>query len=149
MQLSTKARYAVRALIELVPYYGQGPLMLKEIARRQDISDKYLEQLMSPLRNRDIVYTVRGNRGGYMLSKKPADINLFEVIQAVEGSLAPVPCVEKNSVCEKTDVCATREVWCELNDKIKNTLENTTLDDLAERQREMQPSSSGQIDYVI
>lgn len=149
MQLSTKARYAVRALIELTLFYGQGPIMLREIARRQNISDKYLEQLMSPLRTRDIVYTVRGNRGGYMLSREPGNINLYEVIQSVEGSLAPVPCVEKTDVCDKIDICATREVWCELNDKIKETLENTTLVELAEKQKHKQPDKAKNIDYII
>ncbi len=149
MQFSTKARYALRALVELSLHYGQGPYMLKEIARRQNISDKYLEQLMAPLRNRDIVQTLRGNRGGYMLSRSPEKITALEAVQAVEGSLAPVPCVDKEEICKRSEICATRELWCKLNENMVEVLSNTTLEDLAQRQREKQQNSGGYPHYVI
>ena len=149
MELSTKARYTVRALIELSLHYGQGPLMLKEIARRQEIPDKYLEQLMAPLRVQNIVYTIRGNKGGYMLSKPPEEITIYEVVTTVKGSVAPVPCVEKEDFCNRMDICASRDVWCDLHQKIAEVLKNTTLAELAEKQVQRRSAEDNRVSYTL
>ncbi len=134
MQLSTRARYATRAMIELTLFYGKGPLQLKEIAKKQGISDKYLEQVLTFLRKEGFILTQKGNRGGYLLAKPPGEITLYDVIRSVEGSLAPVACVDNTAVCEKTDGCVTRDVWSRLKQKIVEELSGTTLADLAREQ---------------
>ncbi len=134
MQLSTKARYAVRAMIELAGEFGKGPLQLKQVAKRQDISDKYLEQVMAPLRTQGIVYTRKGNRGGYALARPPEQITLYEIVYAVEGSMAPVPCVDNTSLCARVNICASRDLWERLKHLIGNELKSMNLADLAAEQ---------------
>jgi Rrf2 family transcriptional regulator, cysteine metabolism repressor len=134
MQLSTKARYAARAMMELAIYYGQGPTLLKNIAHKQNISEKYLEQLMAPLRASGLIYTMRGNKGGYVLGRDPKEITLYEVINVVEGSLAPVPCVDKAEMCQRWEFCATRQVWVKLKERLAAELQSINLADLAESQ---------------
>jgi Rrf2 family protein len=133
MQLSTKARYATRAMIELASRYGQGPTLLKEVAQSQEISEKYLEQLMAPLRAAGLIYTLRGNKGGYILGRDPREINLYSVISVVEGSLAPVPCVDKAEICHRASFCVARKVWSDLKAKIIGELESLNLAELAAR----------------
>lgn len=135
--LSTKARYAVRAMTELSYSYQQGPVLLRDIARRQQISAKYLEQLMAPLRACGLLYTMRGSKGGYVLGRDPEKVTLYEVITVVEGSLAPVPCVDNSSLCDRVEFCAAREVWERLKDKIAGELQSVSLADLARRQEQL------------
>ncbi len=134
MQLSTKTRYAVRALVELAMAYGQGPVKLKDIAASQDISLKYLEQVMYPLRVGGYVKTLKGSRGGYILGRPPERIKLHEIIQSIEGSLSFVPCVDDPEVCGRFERCATREVWARLKESVLNELKSITLAELAEKQ---------------
>ncbi|MDO9535756.1 MAG: Rrf2 family transcriptional regulator [Bacillota bacterium] len=136
MKLSTKARYAVRAMIELSREYGKGPLQLKMIAKRQDISDKYLEQVLSPLRVNGLIFTQKGSRGGYVLSRAPEEITLYDVVHIVEGSLAPVDCVDNNEICSRRDLCVTRDVWSKLKEVIIRELESVNLAELAAKQSE-------------
>jgi len=135
MQLSTKARYAARALVELALKYGQEPVKLKDIASRQEISLKYLEQVMFPLRISGYVKTRKGSQGGYVLARPPEEINMYDVIQTVEGSLSPVDCVDNPELCHRVDKCVTRRVWVGLKEAIHNELSNTTLAELAEKQK--------------
>ncbi len=135
MQLSTKARYAVRALVELALQYGAGPVKLKDIADKQNISLKYLEQVMTPLRVRSYVKTQKGSRGGYTLARSPEQVNVFEIVQCVEGSLALVDCLDSPEVCDRVKLCATREVWMTMKEAIFNELSKISLADLAEKQR--------------
>ena len=134
MQLSTKARYAARALVELALKYGQEPVKLKDIASRQEISVKYLEQVMFPLRISGYVKTHKGSQGGYVLARPPEKINMYDVIRTVEGSLSPVDCVDNPELCHRVDKCVTRRVWVGLKDAIYNELSNITLAELAEKQ---------------
>ncbi len=134
MQFSTKVRYALRAMMELAADHGEDPLHLKEIARRQGISDKYLEQVMAPLRTQGLVYTRKGSRGGYTLSRSPEEISLFEVVQAVEGTLAPVSCVDHADLCERVDVCATRDLWGRIKELVSGELKSMSLADLVQEQ---------------
>jgi Rrf2 family protein len=134
MQLSTKARYATRALVELAIKSGQGPVKLKDISESQGISLKYLEQVMTPLRVSGYVKTHKGSRGGYTLSRPPDQINLFEIVQCVEGPLSVVDCLEDPELCSRVKLCATRSVWMGLRNAIYKELSKITLAELAEKQ---------------
>lgn len=135
MKLSTRARYALRAMIEFALKYGEGPVMLKEVAKAQNISDKYLEQVLTPLRARGFVHTLRGNKGGYYLSGSPEDISVYDIIEVVEGSLAPAVCVDNPETCSRVDTCVTREIWCNLKNTIRKELGAVSLASLAEKQK--------------
>ncbi len=135
MKLSTRARYGTRALLDLAVQEKRGPVLLKDIARRQQISLQYLEHLITPLITAGIVWSTRGPRGGISLAKPPAEIRLGEVIQLLEGSIAPVECVDSPGVCPRSQICATRDIWGELKKAMNGVLESTTLQDLVERQK--------------
>lgn len=135
MQLSTKVRYAARAMIELALTYKTQPVQLNDIACEQDISVKYLEQIMAPLRARGYVRTQKGSKGGYHLALKPEEITLYDIVESIEGSLAPVSCVDDDS-CKRTNLCVTRTVWKRMKDLMIEELQSHTLADLvAEQER--------------
>jgi Rrf2 family cysteine metabolism transcriptional repressor len=135
MKLSTRTRYGVRALLELALRQERGPVFLKEIARKQQISLPYLEHLIAPLIAGGIIRSAKGPRGGVSLARKPADITLSEITRLLEGSLAPVECVDNPEVCQRSGFCAARDVWGQLKEAMDGVLEMTTLQDLVERQR--------------
>lgn len=140
MKLSTKGRYGTRALLDLALHQGEGPIILRDIAKRQEISLPYLDHLIAPLIAGGILRSVRGARGGVCLAKPPEQIKLSEVIQLVEGSIAPTECVNNPEVCTRSNLCVTRDVWIELEKVMVGVLESTTLQDLVERQkRKKQP----------
>ena len=134
MKLSTRARYGTRALLDIALHGEKGPVLLKDIARRQQISLLYLEHIMAPLIVGDIVRSTRGPRGGVSLTRPPDGIRLGEVIQLLEGSIAPVDCVNNPDACNRSELCVTRDIWEELKKAMNQILESTTLQDLAERQ---------------
>jgi len=118
-----------------VALYSNGnPVPLKDIANRQAIPVQYLEQLISPLVKAGILRSIRGARGGVTLTKLPEQVKLSQVIQVLEGSIAPVNCVDDPKVCSRSDFCATRDVWEEMNRAMVQVLESTSLQDLVERQ---------------
>lgn len=131
MKLSTRGRYGARALMELAKIHGQGPLSLKEIASRQSIPLKYLEQIAMVLKDAGIVKSVRGPSGGYELSKDPQDMDLFEIVEALEGSLSFVSCVKDPEVCEKVETCAFNDLWRRVAEETSNILRSVTLADMA------------------
>lgn len=131
MQLSTKARYASRALVELALQYGEEPVKLKDIAARQDISLKYLEQVMFPLRVCGYVNTQKGSKGGYILARPPHEVTLLEIVECVEGSVAPVECADNPELCKRADRCCTHHAWVGLKDAITMELGKISLADLA------------------
>lgn len=135
MKLSTRAQYGTRALLDLALHGKEGPVPLKNIAQRQQISLTYLEHLVTPLVATGIVRSKRGARGGISLARPPQEIKLIEVIQLLEGSTAPVECVNDPDFCPRSDLCITRDVWKELEQAINNVLEAITLQDLVERQK--------------
>ncbi|MBW6464074.1 MAG: Rrf2 family transcriptional regulator [Bacillota bacterium] len=137
MQLSTKVRYAARAMIELAMNYKEEPIQLNDIACKQDISVKYLEQIMAPLRARGYVRTQKGSRGGYHLAVKPDDITLYDIVESVEGTMAPVACVDDDASCDKTNRCVTRTVWIRMKNAIKDELQAKTLAELAAEQDQL------------
>jgi len=134
MQLSTKSRYATRALVELALEYGKKPVKLKDVASRQEISLKYLEQVMFPLRVSGYVKTHKGSQGGYVLAKPPEEVSMYDIIKTVEGSLSPVDCVDDPDTCHRIDNCVTRKVWVDLKAAICDELSRITLAELVERQ---------------
>ena len=135
MKLSTRTRYGTRALLELALRYGEGPILLKEIAKKQQIPLPYLEHLISPLIKGGIIRSIKGPRGGVYLAKAPDEIKLSEVIQLLEGSVAPAECVNDPGICNRSEFCVTRDVWSELKMVIDEVLQSTTLQGLVERHR--------------
>ena len=135
MKLSTKGRYGTRALLELALHREEGPVLLKDIAQRQQISLPYLEHLVTPLIAGGILRSTRGARGGVSLAKSPERIKISEIIQLVEGSIAPTECIDNPGVCSRSESCVTRDVWGELKKAMDGVLESMTLQDLVERQR--------------
>jgi Rrf2 family protein len=133
MKLSTKTRYGLRAAIMLAECYGDLPVMATVIAEREKISKKYLEQLLTLLKNSGIVVTVRGKNGGYKLAKDPEQISAFEVITTLEGPLQIVHCTEKPEKCCKFMSCVAADLWQEIYDTITNLLKTTSLKNLADK----------------
>jgi len=136
MKLSTRVRYGTKALLELALHWGEGPVLLKDIAQRQQIPLPYLEHLIGPLVQAGIVKSSRGTRGGVMLLKPPEEIILSEVIQLLDGSIAPVECVDKPETCPRSDLCVTHDIWDEIKEAVSKVLGSITLQDLVERQRQ-------------
>jgi len=135
MKLSTRGRYGTRALLELALHYEEGPIPLKDIARSQQISLQYLEHIITPLVAAGIIRSTPGARGGVWLAKSPQEVKLSEVIGLLEGSIAPVECVNDPKYCSRSDFCVTRDIWSELKKVMNGVLESTTLQDLVERQK--------------
>lgn len=143
MKLSTRARYGTRALLDLALHQNNGLVQLKDISLRQNISLHYLEHIISPLIGAGIIRSTRGVRGGVQLSKHPRDIKLSEVLQLLEGSIAPVECVNNAGSCSRTNQCAVHDIWSDMKKAMVQVLESTTLQDLAERQNgKEQPEQS-------
>jgi Rrf2 family cysteine metabolism transcriptional repressor len=133
MKLSTKGRYGTRAMLELALRHGQGPISVREIARSQEISERYLENLMSPLLSRGLVTSARGKGGGFSLARPPEEISLLEVIRATEGSPSPVACLDDSDTCARRGTCVTAEIWEMIAQAITGTLGAITLRDMVQR----------------
>jgi Rrf2 family cysteine metabolism transcriptional repressor len=137
MKLSTKGRYGTRALLDLALRYGEGPIPLKDIAQRQRIPLPYLERLISPLKAARIIKSSRGVRGGIRLVKPPQEVRLNEVISLLEGSVAPVECVNNAKTCSHSDLCVARATWDDMKKAMNGALESTSLQDLVELAKQM------------
>lgn len=146
MKLSTRTRYGVRLMLELALHDEEGPLQLGAIAKREEISEKYLSQIIIPLRLAGLVNSVRGTQGGYMLSKPPARITALDIAEALEGELEPVPCVMGEENCSRIGECAARNIWCDLDKAVKNVLQSYSLETLVDIYNK---TSRVPIDYVI
>jgi Rrf2 family cysteine metabolism transcriptional repressor len=144
MKLSTKCRYGMRAAVEIARHYGKAPVKRKEIARKESISSSYLENILLILRNRKIVETARGVNGGYVLCRPPSSISAFEIVDALEGPLSVVECIEEPVRCGKSGCCATRQVWCGLAASVRESLQRISLQELLDRERR-----SGSLEYSI
>ncbi len=140
MRISTKGRYGTMAMLDLALRYGQGPILAKDIARRQHISGLYLEHLLISLKVAGMVKSARGTHGGFTLAKPPSQITLSEIIRVTEGSMAPTECVDDPEAYPRAVFCVIHDVWAEVKAAISSILEATTLQDLLERQRQkLQP----------
>lgn len=138
MKISTKGRYGTRALLDVALHENESPVQLKAIAQRQQISLHYLEHIIAPLIAAGMLRSTRGARGGVSLGRSPQEIRLSEVVQVLEGSIAPAECVDDPNVCSRADLCVTRDIWAEMKGAMAGVLESTTLQGLIERQREKQ-----------
>ena len=136
MRISTKGRYGARLMLELALHYEKGTVLLKDIAKNQEISEGYLEHLLPVLKAAGLITSSRGAHGGYALARDPSEITLKDVVQSLEGSLFPVECVDTPAVCQRIKSCITRDVWGELGEKISQTLDSVTLKDMVERQKD-------------
>ena len=133
MKLSTRGEYGVRVMLELAACHGTGPVPLAQIARNEDISLAYLEQLISVLRKQGMVESVRGAKGGYVLAQPPDRVRVGDIVRVLEGPIEPVMCVaqgEGSPACERQTQCAARAVWERLRDSMVETLDSVTLADL-------------------
>lgn len=134
MKISTKGRYALRMMIDLARHQADGCVALKDIAQRQGISKKYLEQIVPLLNKANALKTSRGYQGGYMLAKSPDKYTVGEILRITEGSLAPVACLEENAEpCPMSSECSTLSVWQGLYDVISNYLDSITLQDIIDK----------------
>ena len=130
MRISTRGRYGTRLMVDLAQHFTDGPIPLVEIAKRQDLSAKYLEQLIILLKGAGLIRSARGRRGGYMLAKKPEDISVGEIVETLEGRLAVVNCVTNPELCDRAPDCPTRDIWVGVTEVVKNQLFSLTLKDI-------------------
>lgn len=145
MKISTKGRYSLRMLLDLAEHANDGYVALKDIAQRQGISKKYLEQIVPILNKTDILKTNRGFQGGYMLAKTPDKYTVGMILRLTEGSLSPVACLDQEPIqCERSGECATLPIWQGLNKVINDYLDNITLQDILDQQKERYAN-----DYMI
>ena len=135
MKLSTRGRYGTRILLDLALSDGEGPVPLKDIAQRQQISLPYLEHLIAPLITTGMVRSLRGARGGIWLARLPQEIKLSEVVRVLEGSIDPVDCVNDPGACPRSASCVTRDIWNEVKEAMYEVLESKTLQDLVYMQK--------------
>ncbi len=135
MKISTKGRYALRLMLDIALNDAAGPVRIKDVSARQEISDKYLEQIVSVLNKAGFVRSIRGPQGGYRLTRKPQEYTVGSILRLTEGSLAPVACLEyEENDCPRQEECATLRLWEMLNDAVKNVVDKVTLADLVEWQ---------------
>jgi len=132
LRLSTRGHYGLKAMFYLATRYGAGPIPLKNVAEMQNISEHYLEQLIAILRKAQLVKSVRGAQGGYILARSPEEIRVGEIIRVLEGPIAPVECVSelKTAECDQADFCITRTVWERVRDSIVQVLDSISLADM-------------------
>jgi Rrf2 family protein len=146
MKVSTKTRYGLRAMIELAESYKGEPVKVEEIAKRQNISEKYLEHIMLQLKKAGLIESIPGAKGGFILTKNPEEIKIIDIVFALEGNLSPVSCVENEKICNLSKSCIAREIWKGLKDKMLEYLSSIKLSDVLimnkEKKKEM-------IDYQI
>lgn len=144
MKISTKGRYALRLMLDLALYGNREPVRLRDVAKRQEISIKYLEQIISVLQKAGYVKSIRGAQGGYHLMKAPEDYTVGMILRLIEGDLAPVACLEDEvNQCPRQASCVTLRLWKELDAAIRGVVDKYTLADL------MEWSKEGALDYVI
>ena len=149
MKISTKGRYGTRALVELAMRETSEPMLLRNIAKEQEISLAYLEHVISPLIAGGILRSTKGPKGGISLNRKPGDIKLSEVIRLLEGSVAPADCVDNPDVCDRAGTCAARDIWCELKQALENVLSSITVQDLVDRQGDKNCAVAESVNAVL
>ena len=143
MKLSTKGRYGLRALIDLALYSEEEPVSIQSIAKRQNLSESYLEQLVRKMRTAGLVSSVRGAGGGYQLSRPADEISVGDVLRALEGNLDEVSCNANTEGCEGADLCVTKYVWARINESITHTVDSISIEQLLEESRKIR--NKGQV----
>lgn len=139
MKLSTKGRYGLKAMFQLAVHYGEGPVPLKSVADEQNLSENYLEQLVSVLKKNGLLESVRGAQGGYMLAKPPKDITVGNILRTLEGDMAPSDCVIDDEIykCEREEYCVTKLVWTRIRDSINDVIDSITLQDMVDEHNKL------------
>lgn len=138
LKLSTKGQYGVRAMFELAKNYEQGPLTIKEIAKRQDVSVAYLEQLLNKLRRSKLIKSQKGPGGGYAINKRPEEISVKMILNSLEGPVAIAQCLDPSTKgCKRVEGCVTRLLWKSLGEKIEEFLDTIHLDDLLKEEMKL------------
>ena len=136
MRISTRGRYSLRMMIDLAQHYNEGFIALKDISQRQEISEKYLEQIIPFLNRNNLLLTNRGHMGGYQLARHPMEITVREILESAEGSLMPVSCMDTSpNLCERCDGCMTLPIYEGLSKVINDYLDNITLQDIIDTPR--------------
>ena len=130
MKLSTRGRYGTRLMVELAKNYGKGPVSMTEISKKQDIPVKYLEQIIIPLKKANLVSSIRGPKGGHVLSRPPDQVNVWEVLLLLESKLTLVDCLTNKSACKNVGTCVVRPLWSKAYEAIMKLFKETTLKDL-------------------
>jgi len=133
VRVSTKGRYGLRTLVDIALHQSKGAVTLNDIAARQEISVKYLWQVINPLKTSGILSVMRGAKGGYSLARSPQDINMLDVVNTLEGPLSIVECLTNDDVCDRIDSCVARSVWLEVNKTIEKSLKGITLAEVLRR----------------
>lgn len=136
--MSTRSRYGLRFMYELALRYKEGPVLLREIAEHQDISEKYLSKLVIPLKSAGLINAYRGAHGGYSLAELPESITVKRIVDVLEGDTSPVECVRDPSICSRHEACPTREVWSGLDKTISAYLQSINLDTVVQNNRNRQ-----------
>ncbi len=138
MKLSTRGRYGLKAMFQLALHHGEGPIPLKQIAERQGLSENYLEQLFSTLKKDNLLSSVRGAQGGYMLSRSPEEITVGNILRSLEGNMAPSECViDEEHECSREDSCVTKLVWIKIKDSIDEVIDSITLQDMLDDENKL------------
>jgi Rrf2 family protein len=135
LRMSTRCRYGMRLMVDLAANYGNGITLLKDVSRREAISEKYLGQIIIALRSAGLLISHRGSRGGYALARPPESLTVKDVVEAIDGRIAVVPCVGEKPDCDRLEACVTMAVWKKLNRDIEASLCAFTLADLARQSR--------------
>lgn len=146
MKVNTKVRYGLRAILQIAGEYGGEPVPISAIAENQEISGKYLEQVVGALRRANLIVSRKGVRGGYTLGRPPCDITLWDVISALDSHTAPVDCVAEPQTCDRAGDCLTRSIWTLLDARLKEFWTSFTLEDLVGAMREEGHLSLQQLD---
>lgn len=149
MRFSTRSRYGVRLMLSLAMNDSKEPVFLKDIAHSEDISEKYLSQIIIPLKARGLITTFRGAHGGYLLSKPASKITLRDIIEPLEGDISLVDCVKNPTLCERSNTCASRDVWNQMSSLLLEFMDTFTLEDLIKKSRKLQKSRQPGSDFTI
>jgi Rrf2 family protein len=144
MKLSTRCRYGVRAMFEMARHYKEGPVRRKDICEAQGITHAYLENILIALKAKKLIRTTRGASGGFVLESEPSKISLYDIVTALEGSIAPVECLDNKEICERVPHCAARKAWRRLHEAQAAVLRSITLQDLLDMDME-----NGELNYAI
>jgi Rrf2 family protein len=145
LRVSTKGRYGLRTLVDIAVHQNKGVVTLNDIAKRQEISVKYLWQVINPLKTAGLLSVTRGAKGGYALARRPEDINMLEVVSTLEGPLSIVECIMNEDACDRIDTCVARSVWMEVNQTVEQALKEVTLAEVLRRYMDTSEVSN----YVI
>ncbi len=147
MKISTKGRYGLRVLLDIAAHQEKGPVILRDISARQDISEKYLWQVINPLKAAGMVNSTRGAKGGYVLAKAPEDVTLLDIVSILEGPVSVVDCVGTPGKCVRSGSCVTRAAWGKIENGIKESMAKITLKELVDKQKDAESGSA--LSYVI